>query len=135
MSMVTISLRSSSTHSRSLAFVTSTGRPPPRRVKRDMSPFTLDACCRAFVERATTIVVGDGDGEADGEADGDAEGVAEGLADGEAVADADGALVAVVATCALGGADSARADAISVGTLDFTTLSPLTTVKRSVAAS
>ena len=62
-----------------------------------MSPFTLDACCKALVERVT-IVVGDGDDEADGEAPGDAEVEAEGLADGEADADADGALVAVVAT-------------------------------------
>ena len=35
----------------------------------------------------------------------------------------------------LGVADSVGADAIDVGTFDFTTLSPLTTVKRSVAAS
>ena len=58
-----------------------------------MSPFTLDACCKALVERVTIVV-----GDADGEAGGDAEVEAEGLVDGEADADADGALVAVVAT-------------------------------------
>src|SRR5437773_1342274 len=112
-----------------------------------MSAFTLDACCSALVERDVTTgcwlgeaeADGDadpeGDADADADADGEANADAEAFADGETRANADGVVLPFGAICALGDADSARADAISVGTLDFTTLSPLTTVKRSLAAS
>ena len=105
-----------------------------------MSAFTLVAIWSTLLERGATAVgpcVGDADGDADGgvegEPEGDADAEGDGAADAVGVDTSDGDALVVATSAAFGDGDGA--DASCVGTPDLTTRSPLTTVKRSVAAS
>src|SRR5437879_4040888 len=132
MSIVTISFASFSTQRRSPAFETMTGRWPPGSAKRTRSWFTLDAKSNPLFGVGFAATIGPllGFSWADGDGDGDADGAVEVAADAEA----DGTVLTFGAIDAPGAADCAAVTTCA-GTLAFTTVSPLMTMKRSLAAS